>query len=372
MLGGEAMKNHTYSFVLKTRQGEFTGLAHAGDLLKQIGRPHFDVTRCGDESKLASHLDEIANEIKSSWAPDAEFYVDLFDIPLTWRVGGVVHPLRYLVDRLGESELFPCKVIPTTGLELERDAEYVAVAKQIALEGGLGLCLRLKPEEIDHFEQTTDAAVELLKDYRGPVELMVDYRSIVNDEPERLATRAVRMIRALEAAGLGFTQILVCSSNIPEKLSEHVAKESSWNQPRLEWRLWERVCEMMRRDDIVYGDYCVIYPEFFAPQKNPHINAKLRIADRDHYRLLRGKELYTEGGDPLQYRDLARDALELEALKELKSRAVQDLRALSVGRGGKKGSPGSIVPTEVCLHLDITAVEAIRRAEVFAGTLADA
>jgi hypothetical protein len=148
---------------------------------------------------------------------------------------------------------------------------------------------------------------------------------------------------------------------MPEKLSDQVDKESLWNQPRLEWQLWERIAGLFNRGYVIYGDYCVIYPEFFAPQKNRFINAKLRVADRDHYRLYRGRELYTDDGDPYQYRRLAWEAIGLEGLKQVSSKAIDDLRELASGRNGRKGSPGSIVPIEICLHLDLTAQDVQRR-----------
>jgi hypothetical protein len=357
---------HLYSFVLKTKQGEFNGLSRAGPLLREIGRPHFDVTRSSEERHIEEHLDEVAADISKNWSVDREFYVDLFDIPLTWRVTDGRHPLRHLVDRLTRQQLFATRLIPSTGLEIERDAAYVAVSKEIAKEIGRGLCLRLKPEEIEHFDESAMLAESLLKGHEGDCDLMLDFRSIVNQEVDRLATRGVRMVRELEARGLRFRQVIVCASNIPEKLSDQVDKESIWNQPRTEWALWHSISTALRREGVVYGDYCVIFPEFFAPQRNKFINAKLRIADRDHYRLFRGRELYTKEGDPLQYRELASEVLDLPGFGGFKSKALDDFRELACGRGARKGSPASLVPTEVCLHLDVTAQEISERVAALA------
>jgi hypothetical protein len=359
------MTTHLYSFVLKTKQGEFNGLGRASARLRQIGCPHFEVTKAPDEVALAQHLKEVASEIAKNWSLDKDCYVDLFDVPLSWRVGDL-HPLRYLVQVLRDSQLFPIRVIPTTGLEIERDAAYVATAKDLAREIGCGLCLRLKPEEIDHFDESAALAESLLKDHTGDSDLLLDFRSIVNQDVEILAGRGVRMVRALELRGLRFRRVIVCSSNMPEKMSEQVDKESKWNQPRTDWILWERIAMALKSGNVIYGDYSVVFPEFFAPQRNKFINAKLRIADRDHYRLYRGRELYTEGGDPLQYKDLAQEVLSLEGIRGLSSRAIKDFRELASGSTGRKGSPASLVPMEICLHLDVTAEEVSARAVVLA------
>lgn len=359
------MATHLYSFVLKTKQGEFNGLGRAGSLLREVGRPHFEVTKSSDEPSLEGHLGEIASEISKNWSVDQDFYVDLFDIPLTWRVAGGRHPLRHLVDLLSD-QLFSTRIIPTTGLEIERDAAYVAVSKEIAREIGCGLCLRLKPEEIEHFEESALLAESLLKDYSGACDLMLDFRSIVNQDVDRLATRGIRMVRALEARALRFRQIIVSASNMPEKISDQVDKESIWNQPRTEWVLWRSISSGLRQAGVVYGDYCVIFPEFFAPQRNKFINAKLRIADRDHYRLYRGRELYTNEGDPLQYKALASEVLDRPGFGGFRSRALDDLRELASGRTARKGSPASVVATEVCLHLDVTSQEISERVAALA------
>lgn len=365
------MSKHLYSFILKTKQGEFGGLRQAGILLRDIGRPHFDVTKSTDESSLEKHLSDIAIDISRSWPVSNDFYLDIFDIPLSWRTSGHCHPLRYIADRLLEGQLFPIRLIPTTGLEIERDAAYVATAKEIAARVGCGLCLRLKPEEIDHFDESAILAETLLRSFSGDCDLMLDFRSIVNQDIERLATRGVRMIRALEQRNLKFREIIVCSSNIPEKVSELVDKESRWNQPRAEWELWETVTSALRREHIVYADYCTVFPEFFAPQQNRFINAKLRITDRDHYRLYRGRELYTVGGDPLQYRDLANEVLELDGIRRVGSKAIDDFRELASGRSRRVGSPASIVPMEICLHLDVTAQEVSERIHAVMKTSAN-
>lgn len=357
------MAQHLYSFVLKTKRGEFEGLNRAGPLLRDIGRPHFEVTRSKEESELQGHLDDVCSEMRRCWSLERDFYVDLFDIPLTWRLERGTHPLRYIADRVQGGDLFEVRLIPTTGLAIERDAAYVDAAKQVARDVGRGLCLRLKPEEIEHYEESTGLAGELLEGFPEPCDLLLDYRSIVNQDVQKLAGRGVRLVRALESRGLRFREIIVCGSNMPEKLSEHVDKESRWNQPRLEWTLWERVAYLLSRE-VVYGDYSVVFPEFFGAQKNRHINAKLRIADKDHYRLYRGRELYTEDGDPLQYRELAGEVLRIDGMRLVQSKAIEDLKQLSLGRGGKVGSPGSLVATEVCLHLDITAQEVLSRSKV--------
>ena len=360
------MRTHLYSFVLKTKQGEFSGLGRAGQELREIGRPHFDVTKSDDEASLGRHLAGIASDIAANWSLESDFYIDLFDIPLAWRTSAGRHPLRDLADRLQNGQLFPVRLIPTTGLEIERDPHYVAAAKEIAREVGRGLCLRLKPEEIEHYDESSVLAESLLRNHSDDCDLMLDFRSIVNQDAERLATRGIRLVRALERKGLRFRAIIVCSSNIPEKLSEQVDKNSSWNQPRTEWPLWENIATALGQENVIYGDYAVIFPEFFAPQQNKSINAKLKIADRDHYRLYRGRELYTEDGDPFQYRELAGQVLKLETMRGVTSRALQDLRELASGRNQKKGSPGSVVPTEVCLHLDVTAQEVTSRVKAVA------
>lgn len=229
---------------------------------------------------------KVAAEMLNDWG-GGRLFIDFGLIASGVRATGGTHPLAVLFE--AGRTLFP-SFVPVTGLG--RDATYQEAVRSVVAVDGLGLCLRLRGQELQRPQLPAEISrllAALGVDYEQ-VDLLLDYE-IVDDTPPSLAAACERLPNLPR-----WRTFTIASGAFPENLTgmrvgEHVL-------PRRDWRAW--------RDQVTahpplprlpaYGDYTIQYPVFREPGFGLNFSASIRYSAEEDWVIMRGEGVRNDDG----------------------------------------------------------------------------
>ena len=199
-----------------------------------------------------------AKKIGESWNSGRKVFIDNPDMKLNVRMGDGSHPLDFLFVELRKNGV---KAIPVTGLPDDRDLAYLNACKKINSIDNLGVCIRLKPDDLLNLKISNSAIGATLKAIgvtKEECHLLLDFGLIGDDEVakfEGLAERAINNLTDIDLwknfsiSGIGL--------NMSKAVGNKVVKMS-----RHELNIWKGLAGKSKTLKRLpeFGDYGLINP----------------------------------------------------------------------------------------------------------------
>ena len=186
-------------------------------------------------------------------------------------------------------------IVPVTGLS-RLPAYQSAVASAVALMG-LGVCIRLTPADIldTALPAKLQSLVGLLKQKQTAVDLLIDFRTIFGVQAPNWSDALSRIPelkhwRTLIAASGAFPQDLTRTNDgEPMRPGDHPFPRRDWTNWASQMQQWS----LPRRP--FFSDYTIQWALQQKPIQVPNISASIRYTCEDHWLVMRGQGMLTEG-----------------------------------------------------------------------------
>ena len=288
-----------YVPVIKGKLGEFRAIGELADDIKDAITPLIEVPSIpwdfeNDEpaKTLEKHLLKFVPNLKKYWGGGRLAFVDLNFIPPDQRIDGE-HPLKRIFDSVRAEGL---SLIPVVGLE--RDADYIKIAKDILQQDGQGVCIRIETTEIDE-ENMEDSLTPLIKKIgvsETEVDLVIDLK-VIQKNQVGLLTRSVRdVIRSLPKIK-EWRSIALVATAFPQSMSLFEPNSIKLTS-RVEWQLWTNIlhnaAKIIRVPD--FGDYTIVHPELLdIDPRIMQLGAKIKYTVDNDWIIVKGTSIKRGG-----------------------------------------------------------------------------
>lgn len=298
--------NH-YVPILKSKKAEFQAL---NQLSKEvIGKitPFIDVhnVKINEEAlsiakdraleknrQIKNHFDKVATRIVDYYDKSkSPLFVDLIDIEDEFRTFSNINSTTYLFDKL--RNLWPV-AIPVLGIE--RDEEYKSAVKNIVHLDKTEVCIRVKKEimevGVDYLNEKLKNLVEYLEVNRNKIHLLLDFRSILNDDPKSILETAENIAKILWSLDEWKT-LTIAASGYPPNLSD-IKADSDGNIKRIEFDLWRKLVVKKRELTRLpsFSDYGIVHPDLSTNMEwskvYDKLPAKIRYTNIDGWAVFKG------------------------------------------------------------------------------------
>ena len=339
--------SYCYLAILKARGGQFNAVRGVSPTARSRFAPLFDILQPSPRQaeNHKAYLDKIGDRIVASWAPDRPIYVDARDFPVETEVFG--RPPAALVCELVGSHGFG--IIPVTGTEIDRGADYVRKIGRLAAATGNGVCVRVEREEVEEpgaVRESLSRTLDLLGAGDEQVDLLLDLDFVGRDSSMRLQSTILEAIQAATSTA-SFRNIAIAGGSIPA----HLGKKDTGvirREPRVEMQAWTQVQSIIGRA-LAFGDFGVTNPRYVKPGKAVNVPARIRYTTYQEHLLLRtGRNGHA---------DLCRQLVGMEEY-EGASYSVGDQRMKLAAQGfAGAGSPTIWVAGDLNHHLETVSTQ---------------
>jgi hypothetical protein len=355
-----------YVPVVKAKRNDMASLRDVAESKKSEIRPLLELAEYGSTEHDKIIAGCVTRLAQFSW-PIAP-YVDLYSLlPNAVVASGV----NATVEGFCQIAARGIDIIPTYGFE--RNDDLWRDLGDVSRELRTGFCFRVDVEDLDdQAEQTWINIIERSAEMglvAGDIDVIVDLRFIGNSPLERLVNltrgffelqprRFVPRFRAVIGSSA-----LKTVSNIPVNGTAPVLRQ--------ELLLWSRIqARMGARQQIAFGDYGVIHPDFSQNAPSPNANAKIRYTRGDSIHYFRGSRLFKPSNFG-QYHALARRVIASPHYRGHQYSAGDNEIWNCASRSIRPGNLGTWVKVDQNHHIE-TTVNQIRYAfrEVARGAAA--
>ncbi len=289
-----------YVPIIKGKLGEFKALGELADQIKDAIEPFIEVPPIpwdfeDDEParSIERHLLKFVPNLEKYWGKNRLAFLDLNFIPQDVRMNNGEHPLKSIFDAARAKEL---SLIPVVGLE--RDTDYVEIAKNILAQDGRGLCVRIETTDIDD-EDMEDSLLDLITTMgvnSTEIDIVIDLKGIQKDQIG-LLTRSVRdVVRSLPMLE-EWRSIALVATAFPQTMSGFEPNSVSLTN-RVEWQLWTNLfhnaAKITRMPD--FGDYTIVHPELLdIDPRIMQLGAKIKYTFDNDWIIVKGTSIKRGG-----------------------------------------------------------------------------
>lgn len=291
-----------YVPIIKGKLGEFRALGELDDHIKDAIEPLIEVPPIpwdfGEEKAdktIEQHLLKFVPNLEKYWGENRLAFIDLNFIPPDLRMDDGEHPLKRIFDNARAKEL---SLIPVVGLE--RDTDYIKIAKAILKQDGRGVCIRIEATDIDD-ENMEDSLTALIKKIGVSVaetDIVIDLKVIQKDQIG-LLTRSVRdVIRSLPMIK-EWRSIALVATAFPQSMSLFEPNSIGLTS-RGEWQLWTNLlhnaAKIIRMPD--FGDYTIVHPELLdIDPRIMQLGAKIKYTVDNDWIIVKGTSIKRGGSE---------------------------------------------------------------------------
>ena len=186
-------------------------------------------------------------------------------------------------------------IVPVTGLS--RVPAYQSAVVSAVTSMGLGVCIRLTPADIldAALPANLQRLVDSLKQKRATVDLLIDFRTIYGVQAPNWSDALSRIPeikswRNLIAASGAFPQDLTRTNDgEPMRPGDHPFPRTDWTNWASQMQHWS----LPRRP--FFSDYTIQWALQQKPIQIPNVSASIRYTCEDHWLVMRGQGMLTEG-----------------------------------------------------------------------------
>jgi hypothetical protein len=239
----------------------------------------------------------VAGQLTQCWG-ERPIYIDLLNLP----PGLVPRPEACLSLLAGYASLSKFSLIPVTGLH--RASSYNIAVRKTAETLNQGVCLRLALEDLRSrsSDQFVSDLTSLLGLKRQEMDVLVDCGVIDESSPE--LDDVCQLIPTVD----DWRNLIVAGGAFPKDLSAY-RKNKRHAIPRSEWTNWQDQASSSSHEARLpnFSDYTVQYAKYSARRPGRmSYSASIRYTAQDSWILMRGENVFREGGPGFQqYPDLA-------------------------------------------------------------------
>jgi hypothetical protein len=300
---GSFTEDH-YVPIMKWRQGEYQALLRLTDDVKDQVTPLFEVPtepwdfELEEASKsLDDHLSQFGSRLLSKWGPRL-FFLDSCYLDGNAVLADGTHHLTSLFNDFRARQVTG---IPVVGLS--RTPMYKAAVRDIQVQDGRGMCLRLESSDINSSLHVNIA--QLLEDTAANIQdthLVIDLGAEIAGGAENTALLWQGMLSRVPSLSTWKT-VTVAACAFPATLPAATYRPHGLC-PRTEWAAYCALINSGFTPRLVnFGDYTVSHPntEMMDPRMMDP-NAKIKYALDDDWLIITGQQVKRFGRE--QYRDL--------------------------------------------------------------------
>jgi len=254
---------------LKLKQNEILCVGALSDDTRAKIRPCFDVPRTSKNQNADEILDRIRLGLGKlttlcNRVGHFPFYIDNFDLDDDLELEGTPQ-YRYILATFKHFRPIPV-------LALDRHADHNAAAFAYLREVGGAVGVRLQLEDIESWallkRKLTGLWAELARCKAQRIDVIVDARVLTDYAVA--ATRIAEFLKKFRAEFAAHT-LVVTGSSIPSNISELIETGGAKMVPRLEYHLWRHLVKDAVLQDVRFGDYGVVSPEYSDVELQPEL-----------------------------------------------------------------------------------------------------
>ncbi|CAI8862103.1 MULTISPECIES: beta family protein [Pseudomonas] len=341
---------------LKFKQNEIRGVAKLISGVRDQIAPLYDAPRSQNvmtEAEIQKRVKLGVAEIAKSKAKNYEywFFVDNIDIDESILIGGVGQ-YRFILDAVKDY-----RVIPVVALDRNPDHNVAALDFIKAKPGAVGV--RLQDADIESYAITKprlDALwVEIGAAKATSIALLIDLR-IINDPAA--SQRKVERFLAKFNGDFAVSAVSISGSVIPGNIANLIATDAQKHVPRLEYRLWQALKKSPGYENVLFGDYGIISPEYSDIDLKPELmngvsTPKVFYSYGDQFYISRGRRFSSHGHG--QYFSISDDivgqAFYRGAAYSYGDQYIHDRSYLSARKPPKGGSPSTWIESLTAAHI---------------------
>lgn len=341
---------------LKFKQNEIQGVGQLTQSIRDQIVPFYDMPRSQkimSEDEIIKRIRIAEKELQKSQkdASGYSFFIDNFDLDDTICIAGLPQYRAIL------AELAAYSIIPTLAFDRHLDHNQAAL-DFIKVKPG-DIAIRLQQTDIESYNLTKNKLIAIWPAAQAAkpknIILILDLRII--DDPAESRRKVERFLK-------GFNQdfyvdvTVVVGSIIPGNIATLIGTDETKHVPREEYRLWRSLQAVPDFKTLLYGDYCVVSPEYSDIDLKPELMSgistpKVFYPHGDDFYIARGRRFRSHGyGQYFKISDsIVKQPFYRGAGYSYGDKYIHDRSYLSVRKPAKGGSPSAWIKSLTAAHI---------------------
>lgn len=341
---------------LKFKQNEIQGVAQLTQAVRDQIAPLYDVPRSKNimsEDDVSERIRIAERELQKSQriAPNYLFFIDNFDIDDSIDLAGVSQ-YRAILAKLAAYPIIPI-------LAFDRHSDHNNAALDFIKAKPGDIAIRLQQTDIESYNLTKRKLTS-----SWPAVQAAQPKNIILLLDLRIIEDAAEAQRKVERFLTGFNQdfqvavTAVTGSIIPGNITTLIGTDETKHTPREEYRLWRSLQAVPDLNAILYGDYCVVSPEYSDIDLEPELmngisTPKVFYPYGDHFYIARGRRFRSHGyGQYFGISDsIVKQPFYRGAGYSYGDQYIHDRSYLSLKKPAKGGSPSTWIKSLTAAHI---------------------
>jgi hypothetical protein len=341
---------------LKFKKNEIEGVAQLSQQIRDQVVPLYDIPLSQKimlEADINNRIRIAENELikfqKNS--PVYPFFIDNFDIDDSINLGGAPQ-YRAVLARLAK---YP--IVPILAFDRDFDHNNAALDFIRAKPGDIGI--RLQQTDIESYNLTKRNLLSI-----WPAITAAKARKIILLLDLRIVGDIVETQQKIEHFLTSFNKdfqvdiTAVTGSIIPGNIANLIGTNEIKHVPREEYRLWLSLRAAQGFDSILYGDYCVVSPEYSDIDLEPELmngvaTPKVFYPYNDQFYIARGRRFRSHGYG--QYFGISDSIVNQPFFRgsgySYGDKYIHDRSHLSLKKPAKGGSSSTWIKSQTAAHI---------------------
>ena len=338
-----------YSPFLKLKRGELSALRYLSFEDRRKIIPLLEPQRNDKytDEKLVKTIDRGIKYFKK-YIEHNFFYIDNYEIPDELKLNNK-DSYYYLLDIFSDYDMIPV-------IGLDRSKSHNDAGLKYANYNTGKIAFRITQEYINSFlayAEDFDSMINKL-DSKVSCTVLIDCRYVDDKAIEIIEKNIVDMLEKIRK-NKKINKFVIFGSSIPEIISEKVKANTNAYIYRSEVDLFNKIKYIYSNENILFGDYTVLSPDFPEIKNLPpelYINvmtSKIIYSQLDSHYFTRGKKIKQHGFE--QYIEQAKDIIKQPFYRGNNNSWGDNFLYEKVNYGGKNITPSSIIGPTVNAHM---------------------
>lgn len=341
---------------LKFKQNEIQGIGQLTKAIRDQIVPFYDVPRSQkimSENEVSRRIRIAEKELtkSSGGARCYPFFIDNFDVDDNIFISGTPQ-YRFILAKLSAYPIIPI-------LAFDRHLDHNDAALDFIKAKPGDIAIRLQKADIESYNLTKNKLISIWPAVQAArprkIILLLDLRIIEDPTVTR---------RTVERFLTGFNQdfqvdvTAVVGSVIPGNIATLIGTDETKHVPREEYRLWRSLQALPGFKAILYGDYCVVSPEYSDIDLEPELMSgvstpKVFYPYEDRFFIARGRRFRSHGyGQYFGISDsIVKQPFYRGAGYSYGDQYIHDRSYLSIKKPAKGGSPSAWIKSLTAAHV---------------------
>jgi hypothetical protein len=342
---------------LKFKQNEIRGVSVLDEVIRNQIAPMYDVPRSQKimtEEEVLERLRIAEDALKAAQKKTIsyKFFVDNFDIDDSIDLGGIPQ-YRAILNRLSNHTIMPV-------VAFDRHPDHnIAALDYVKARPDTDVGIRLQMADIESYSLTKsnlDALwIDLAAAQPKSVVLLIDLR-IIYDSID--AKKKVERFLTGFQRDFSVTAMVVSGSVVPASIAGLVKTNTEAEIDREEYKLWKAINSSPGFDQVLFGDYGIISPEYSDADIEPELMSgrsapKVFYTYHEKFYIARGRRFKTH--KHRQYFDISDTLVAKSFFRDpsysFGEKYIHDRSFKAAVRSKSTGNPGSWIKTSIAAHI---------------------